>query len=187
NLISAQPQAAVRTHEAIRRTREPRFDLVYAREGHIAFDHCGHRFDVKSGECTLIDSARTYSFATSGFSDSVSLQIPQKWLRGMISAPEDAVAKVITHDTPWGNALLATLSALTPQSLANLAIPGELLAEQIAGLLALTLNTHDRTLTVGQQKRRPRLRETLSALAHDESVTPQSVADAHGISKRYLH
>src|SRR5581483_9135169 len=88
NLISAQPQAAVRTHEAIRRTREPRFDLVYAREGHIAFDHCGHRFDVKSGECTLIDSARTYSFATSGFSDSVSLQIPQKWLRGMISAPE---------------------------------------------------------------------------------------------------
>ena len=187
NVIRAQPQLAVRTHESIRRTREPRFDLLYARDGHIAFEHCGHRFDLHAGQCTLIDSSRTYSFVTSEFTDSVSLQIPQKWLRALISTPEEGVTRIITHDTPWGNALLATLSALTPKSLATLAIPGEVLAEQIAGLLALAINRHDPTLTVGQQKLLPRLRETLNALAHDESVSPQSVADAHGISKRYLH
>jgi AraC-like DNA-binding protein len=187
NLISAQQQTAVRTHEAIRRTREPRFDLVHVREGNIALDHCGRRLDVYAGQCTLIDSSRTYSFATSETSSSLSVQIPQKWLRALISTPEEGVARVITHDTPWGNALLATLSALTPQSLASLAIPGEVVAEQIAGLLALAISKPDQAMTAAQQKLLPLLRETLNAMAYDESTSPQSVAAAHGISKRYLH
>jgi AraC-like DNA-binding protein len=186
NLIQAQQQAAARTHEEIRRTVEPRFDLVHVREGSLTLEHCGRRLDVYAGQCTLVDSSRTYAFTTSEISSSLSLQMPQKWLRALISTPEEGVAKVVTCESPWGNALLATLSALTPESLATLAIPGEVLAEQIAGLLALAIGKPEPALT-HEAKLMPLLRKTLHAMAHDESLSPQVVADTHGISKRYLH
>ncbi len=187
NLITARAQAAARTCEAIRRMREPRFDLVHVREGRVSFDHYGRRFDVQAGECVLIDSSQTYSFQTCEQSSSASLQIPQNWLRTLIPTPEDGVASIIGADTPWGNALLATLNALTPRTLAALVIPGEALAEHIAGLLALAIGRRAVALTSNQQKLLQRVRKTLSAVAHDERVSPQSVADAIGISKRYLH
>src|SRR5579883_2307233 len=147
NLISSHTQAAARTHEAIRRMLEPRFDLVHVRDGRVGFKHYGRCFEVHAGQCVLIDSSQTYSFVTSELSSCTSLQIPQKWLRTLIPVPEDGVAKVITNDTPWGNALLATLSALTPCSLANLTIPGQLLAEQIATQLALAIGRPEPALT----------------------------------------
>ena len=187
NLIDARQQAAARTPEGIRRTVEPRFDLVHIRQGSIVFEHYGRRFGVQAGQCVLIDSSQTYTFTTSDFTSSASLQIPQKWLRAWVPTPEDSVTRVIGTETPWGNALLASLNALTPQTLATLAIPEELLAEQIASLLALGIGSQDSGLTPGQQKLLPRVLDTLQQMAHDEQVCPQSVADTHGISKRYLH
>jgi AraC-like DNA-binding protein len=187
NLISARAQAAARTHEAIRRMIEPRFDLVHIREGYVNLQHYGRRFEIHPGQCVLIDNSQTYSFVTSELSKSTSLQIPQKWLRTLIPMPEDGVANIITDETPWGNALLATLNALTPHSLANLTVPGQALAEQIGSLLALAIAKREPVLTSTHQKLLMRLRATLRARAHDEQLTPQSVADTNGISRRYLH
>lgn len=187
NLISAHRQQAFRTAESIRRTREPRFDLVHVRAGTLQVNHYGRSVDVNAGECVLIDSANIYEFTTSDLVHSASLQIPQKWLRNWIPVPEDGVARIVTAQTPWGNALLATLDALTAESLRSLPIPGEVLAEQIAGLLALALGNSRRPHTDGQGKLLPLIMESLRELAHDEDVCPQTIADVRGISKRYLH
>ena len=187
NIIAARQQTAQRTREAISRTREPRFDLVHIRDGSVRFDHYGRTFEMHAGECVLIDSSEPYSFMTSEFSVCASLQIPQKWLRTCIPAPEDGVAVVVKTNTPWGNALLATLNALTPESLETLVVPTQWLAEQIAGLLALAIGCETPNATPARHKLLSRIRRTLTETAHDEQICPQSVAAAHNISKRYLH
>lgn len=187
NIIAARQQAAQRTREAIGRTREPRFDLVHIRDGSAKFDHYGRSFELHAGECVLIDSSEPYSFTTSEFSVCASLQIPQKWLRTCIPTPEDGVAVAVKTNSPWGNALLATLNALTPESLGTLSVPAHCLAEQIAGLLALAIGCETPSVTPTKRKLLSRIRRTMLEMAHDEEVCPQSVAAAHNISKRYLH
>jgi AraC-like DNA-binding protein len=187
NIIAARQQAARRTRAAIDRAREPRFDLVHIRGGNVRFEHYGRSFELHSGECVLIDSSQPYSFATSEFSTCASLQIPQKWLRACIPAPEQGVAVVVKTNSPWGNALLATLSALTPATLANPVVPCGWLADQIAGLLALAIGCETPGTTPGKRKLLARIRQTLGETAHDEATCPQTVAAAHNISKRYLH
>lgn len=187
NIIAARQQTAQRTREAISRTREPRFDLVHIREGSVGFEHYGRSFELHSGECVLIDSSEPYFFTTSEFSVCASLQIPQKWLRTCIPSPEDGVAVTVGTHSPWGNALLATLNALTPESLETLVVPTDWLAEQIAGLLALAIGCQTPDVTPTKRKLLSRIRQTLRATAHDEQTCPQSVAAEHKISKRYLH
>ena len=187
NIIAARQQTARRTREAIARTREPRFDLVHIRDGSVRFDHYGRSFELHSGECVLIDSSEPYSFTTSEFSICASLQIPQKWLRTCIPAPENGVAAVVKTNSPWGNALLATLNALTPETLESRVVPANWLAEQIAGLLALAIGGEAAGSTPTRHKLLSRIRQTLRETAHDERICPQSVATVHNISKRYLH
>jgi len=187
NIIAARQQTARRTREAIGRTREPRFDLVHIRDGSVRFDHYGRSFELHSGECVLIDSSEPYSFTTSEFSICASLQIPQKWLRTCIPAPEDGVAVPVRTHSPWGNALLATLNALTPESLQTLVVPANWLADQIAGLLALAIGCETPQLAPNKRKLLSRIRQTLRATAQDEKICPESVAATHNISKRYLH
>jgi hypothetical protein len=170
NIIAARQQAAQRTREAIGRTSEPRFDLVHIRGGNVRFDHYRRSFELHAGECALIDSSEPYSFTTSDFSVCASLQIPQKWLRTCIPAPEEGVAAVVRSDSPWGNALLATLSALTPESLATLVVPPHWLAEQIAGLLALATGCETPQSTPTKRKLLSRIRQTMRATAHDEQL-----------------
>lgn len=186
SFIHASQQTAVRTHEAICRTREPRFDLVHVRNGFVMFEHYGRNFGLRPGECVLLDSAAEYRFVSSEGSDCASLQIPQKWLRQWIPAPEKGIAQVFTKASPWGNALLATLGALNADTIEDLALPGVVVAEQVASLLALAIGKSP-VPGRGKGKLLPRIRQTLMERAHDESLTPLSVAAEHGISKRYVH
>jgi AraC-like DNA-binding protein len=181
------PQDAWRTRESIRRTREPRFDLLYVRTGTLHFEHYGRSFIVGDNQCVLIDSTETYHFTTPEVSTSTSVQIPQKWLRSWIANPEEGVARVFTRDCPWGNTLIAMLDALTPETTQQLVLADEVVAEQVASLLALAIGRAPIDLNRNQSKLVTRIRQQMQEQAHDETLTPEGIAQALGISKRYLH
>jgi AraC family transcriptional activator of tynA and feaB len=186
-IYTRETQNAWRTQEGINRTREPRFDLVYVRNGLCKFEHYGRSFAVSSDECVLIDSSQTYYFESSESATCTSVQIPQRWLRSWIAAPEDCIANVVTTRTPWGRALLATLAALTPDSLENLVIPAEVVPEQLAALLSQAVGTPATQMNRSQRKLLPRIRQSLRAQAHDQLLSPARLAKDHAISKRHLH
>lgn len=186
-IYTREPQRVWRSREAIHRSRESRFDLLHVRSGVFTFDHYGRSFVVRPGECVLIDSSEPYSFESTQLGLGMSLQIPQKWLRNWVAAPEDGVAAVITGDTPWQCALLATLNAVTPEAIDQLVIPGEALSEQIASLLTLAIGSPAAAGAAGRRKRLPAIRQALLEQAHEETLTPAKVAREHGISKRCLH
>jgi AraC-like DNA-binding protein len=176
-----------RTREAIGRSRESRFDLLYVRSGTFTFEHYGRRFALTQDQCVLIDSAEPYFFESSAFATGTSFQIPQKWLKSWVAAPHDGVGKVITDATAWERALLATLSALSPQAVENLALPGEAVSEQVASLLTLALSPASVPAATHSHRLLPGIRQSLREHAHDETLSPAKVAQLHGISKRYLH
>src|SRR5262245_23878683 len=59
-IYTREPQEVWRTQEAIHRSRESRFDLLYVRKGSFTFDHYGRSFAVGKDECVLIDSTEPY-------------------------------------------------------------------------------------------------------------------------------
>lgn len=186
-IYTQEPQRVWRTREAIHRSRESRFDLLHVRSGVFTFEHYGRSFAVRPGECVLIDSSEPYCFDSTELGLGMSLQIPQKWLRTWTAAPEEGVTAVLTGSTPWRRALIATLSALTPESIDDLLVSGEVLSEQIASLLTLAIGLSGGETTPGRHKLLARIRQALLEQAHEETLTPAKVAQEHGISKRYLH
>jgi AraC-like DNA-binding protein len=157
------------------------------RNGTCTFEHYGRSFVVGNEECVLIDASQMYHFETSESAACTSVQLPHKWLRSWIAAPENCVANVVNASTPWGRALLATLAALTADSIEDLVIPGEVLSEQIASLLSQAIGGPPGQLSKSQRKLFPHIRQSLRAQAHDQMLTPAKLAHAHAISKRHLH
>jgi len=186
-IYTREPQDVWRTREAIGRSREARFDLLYVRSGVFTFDHYGRSFALGPDECVLIDSSEPYFFQSSELATGTSLQMPQKWLRSWMAAPQDNIAKVVTGEAPWGRALLATLGALSPRSVENLALPAEVVSEQVASLLTLALSPATGHTDTHSRKLLAKIKEGLREQAHDETLSPAEVAKRHGISKRYLH
>jgi AraC-like DNA-binding protein len=187
-IYTRDPQDVWRTQAAINRSsHESRFYLIYVRNGRFTFDHYDRSFAVGTNECVLIDSTEPYYFRSSEFAAGTSIQIPHKWLSSWIALPKERVGQVVTGTTPWGTALLATLAALEPKSIEQLALPGEVVSEQIASLLTLAISPSSRPDVSKRRNLLPDVQHCLREHAHDETLTPAAVAQMHGISKRYLH
>jgi AraC-like DNA-binding protein len=82
--------------------------------------------------------------------------------------------------------LSATLANLDSDCDAEFALPDSLVAEHIAVLLALAAGP-DAQAARGSDKLLNRIRRTIRDRCHEAGLTPGAVADANGISKRYLH
>lgn len=187
HVYTREPQDVRRTREAISRNAKVDFELVYVRTGGLVYEHYGKTFAVGQNECVLLDSTEPYSFKSSVCTSGTTLQIPQKWLRFWIAKPEEGVANVIRDATPWGSAFLATLRALSTQSIEKIG-PGEIISEQVASLLRLTM--HPLGGGIGTERSGRRFREIIQLVrnrAHDETLNPDKVAALGGISKRSLH
>jgi AraC-like DNA-binding protein len=187
-IYTREPQEVWRTREAIGRSGEARYDLLYVRSGTFTFEQYGRGFALGPDECVLIDSTEPYFFTSSECAAGTSLQIPQRWLQSWIAAPQDGVAKVLSGATPWQRALLATLSALNPKSVQDLPLPGEVVCEQVASLLTLAMSPSSAEAAADRNRKLlPQITQTLRENAHDEALSPAKVARIQGISKRYLH
>jgi AraC-like DNA-binding protein len=182
-----EAQDVRRTKEGIGRNAKVLFELVYVRSGGLVYKHYGKTFEVGENECVLIDSTEPYSFRSSVCTSGTTLQIPQKWLRSWIPNPEQGVASVIRDATPWGSAFLATLRALSTQSIENIG-PEEMISEQVASLLRLAMQPL--VGGMGTERSGRRFREIIQLVrnwAHDESLNPDKLATLGGMSKRSVH
>ncbi len=61
------------------------------------------------------------------------------------------------------------------------------MSEQIASLLTLAISPLSRPEISRRRNLLPDVQHCLREHAHDETLTPSTVAAMHGISKRYLH
>jgi AraC family transcriptional activator of tynA and feaB len=175
-----------RSPDAVRRSAQPYFNLNYVRSGSFRVRHCGRELDVGAGEMVLLDNRHPYYVWSAGKTKHISVHIPVEWLRSQMAAPEAGVAQVITEGSPWQTALAAMLRE-APNLPSSFIGAGELGARQIAGGLALALgrvasshSDHSRLLFL-------RAQEVISTRYHEEELGAGAVADALGISVRYVY
>lgn len=187
SLIEVDAQSVQRTREGISRSRKAQFDLVYVRQGHMALHQYGRSVEIGAGACVLKDNRAEYRFSTAPMTEQVVVHLPVTWLQTLIPSPEDGVAKPITAATPWGAALIASLSALAAQSINTLLLPPQLLANQIGSLLSLATETPGTGLTKHSRRTYLRLLERLDECALEPDVTAAGLAASFKISTRYLH
>jgi AraC-like DNA-binding protein len=186
NLVQADTQSVHRTRERIARSRYAGYFLLQLRTGRFRLQQYGRESFIEPGDSVLIDCNAPYRLECQGNTRSVAMRFSHDWLTNWVPGPERLAGKPIRPDGSWGSVLSAALATLDSDQGNDFALPPSSVAEQYAGLLALAAGPETQALTPSD-KLLNRIRGTLRDRCSDPSLTPASVADAHGISKRYLH
>jgi len=184
NSIHAETQRVRRTRANLARSHHPVFLLMQLREGHVRLRQLGRETILHAGESVFIDGTEPYQLECPQATSSLALRMPEPWLKHWLPHPERFAAHLLTG-SGWSAALNAALSTVHVDSCDSFALSPEAVAEQIAALLALSIGgdvdaRSERTLF-------DTLMSTLRTRLHEEDLSPQSVADQHGISKRSLY
>ncbi len=186
SLVEADMQLIRRTPARIARSRYAGYFLLQMRSGRLRFQQYGRDCCIEPGDCVLVDCKATYRIECLSSTRSVAVRLPHEWLKNWVPAPESLAAKPIRAEGGWGRVLSAALAMLDSDHCNDLALPPSVVAEQIAALLALAAGPDAHALTPSE-KLLNRIRGTIRDRCSDAGLTPTAVADAHGISKRYLH
>lgn len=188
SIIHNGKQTLRRTREAVSRNRQTnQFTLVFLKSGHILCEQYGSFCEIDGGASILVDGRGEYRFTNPCPCEHLVLTLPEKWLQNFVNNPEEGVAKPITLATPWGAALNATLRALAVEPIDKLFLPHQLIANQIAGLLALVIGPSNTSLTTHSRKIYLKALQQIEALAHDPNLDAGMLAASLNISIRYLH
>lgn len=187
NFVDTDPQDVWRTRAAIARSRENFFYLLYMRGGHMGVTQRGREAIIAPGNCLLVDSREPYRFSLPDRNNCLSIQIPQRWLRTWLPHPEDTTIVTFADHSRWGATLASALGNLQRDALDRIALPFGVVADQIGAMLALATGTQEATMARHSASLFARLTNTIEAQSVDPTIDPDSIAAAHGISKRYLH
>lgn len=187
NYIHASAQNVWRTPREIARRDGSEFYLILTRNAPMSLRQRGREAVLAPGECVLLDSNEPAAFSFPSTFDVLSIQIPSGWLHQRMAHPEDATAIRFGRNTGWGETLASAASNLQQGALAALAMPASEVAEHLAALLALAGGAPSSPTTSHQAQMLKRLQATIRDRCHENALSPADVAEANGISKRYLH
>jgi AraC-like DNA-binding protein len=186
HLLEAERQCVRRTPARIGRSTPPAFFLLQLQAGRARLNQYGRGAELAAGDCVLIDCNAPYEMECLSATRSLVLRFQRDWLRAFLPSPERVAARPFTPDAGWRTALSAALAAIDVETLHELALPAEAVAEQIAALLALAAGPE-----AGADRRQDSLQaaflRSLRDRSHEADLTPAAIAATHGVSTRQLH
>jgi AraC family transcriptional regulator, positive regulator of tynA and feaB len=183
NLIAADSQRVHRTHAKIARSRFPMLFLLQLRSGAMRLRQLGREAYLHAGESVLIDGTAPYELECPEATSSLVLRLPEPWLKGWIPYPERLRARVFGAGG-WSTALNAALASLEVDAPERLVLPGGVIVEQIAALLALAAG---RDSSPGDRSSVSGLIAILRERLHEPDLAPLDVAAQQRISRRSLY
>lgn len=187
SLVNATGQLVRRTPEAVRRSPEQTLFLVQLRAGGMQFSQSGRDAVLGPGDCVVMDRAAPYHFTCPERSSALVAHLPLAWLRRWILAPEAVAGRVLDRRGGWGGVLSGALNLLDPRSVAALPVPGQMVAENLAALLALSAEAPPAATTPHQRRFLQRALGLMRDRLGEEDLAPTAVAQALGCSRGYLH
>jgi AraC-like DNA-binding protein len=185
-VIEADTQHIKRTPARIAQSRYPGYFLLQLRAGQMRFQQHGRECYAETGDIVLVDCNAPYQLECHLTTRTVAVRFAQDWLKNWIPAPHELACRPIRREFAWSNVLAAVFANLPSTLNEDLALPPGAIAEQIAVLLALAAGPEIHAASPSD-KLLARVRRTIRDRCHEPGLDPAAVADAHGISKRYLH
>jgi AraC-like DNA-binding protein len=173
-----------RTPAIIARCGRPRFVLIRMRAGQGCLRHRGGEVPLRADECVLLDSREPYELTVSGRSESLSFHLPIDWVEAHLPDPQVAVAVPLGSRQPWAGILCDAMETIHADFET---LPPFVVAQNLCTALALTVDATEIRSTRHSRKIFMSLQQTLAGMAATCNVTAREIAQAHGISLRYLH
>lgn len=132
----------------------------------------------------LLDDREPYELVFADGSDALWFHLPIDWVERYLPDPQIAVAVPLGNRHPWAGMLRDVLDTIHADDGASSPF---LVARSLCTALALTVDTIEVRCTAHSRKTFMSLQRTLAELASTCNVTVAEIAQAHGISPRYLH
>lgn len=187
--VDAADQTVRHTKAHIGRTSEARFFVHLQAAGRTGVRHHGRETQLAQGEFTLIDGTRPYELDILGHNRMILFAVPVDGLKARVAHAEDLVGRRFDGNRR-GAGLFARVLADYWSALGDGLTP--LAAERLSGavfdLLAVACAGSDEPGAVERSAaHRHRIINFIEAHLTDPDLTPETIARACGVSKRYVH
>jgi AraC family transcriptional regulator, positive regulator of tynA and feaB len=135
--VKGSAQKITRNEVEIARGNKNAFYLISQTDHAWSCSHANEDHLIKPGESVLIDSRIPFSFTFAESLDDLSIELPVEWIDRWIPDTARVIGRPLTATDGWGLALRGVKEALAPKNLVSLALPDELIEDQLGALLAL--------------------------------------------------
>jgi AraC-like DNA-binding protein len=187
--VVSEPHAVFRSPEMIRRSPEDDFLVNLAIRGRVAVAQDGREAILRPGDFTVYDSARPYRVGCPDPFRLLVLKIPRDLFVSHCQPPPGATAAVVKGDRGVG-ALFSSLLRRLPDHTQGLLpeVVGQV-GVNVLELLATVLSdlASDVRPALPREAQLLRARRYITDHLSDPGLSPATVAEALGMSVRYLH
>lgn len=189
NRVLASSQDVFRTPRGIARGAEHPLYLITQSHSRWHVRQGGQVVALRPGDTVLVDSAHCYEFHFPGGVDTLSIQIPRRWLGRWLAQVDSPVPRVAARDQGWGQALSALCVQFAQDPTLAAGYPPALLNDQIGAMLAAALEPRQAQAPAEPAARglADRALQRLRARLDQPGLTAQDIAGELGVSLRTLH
>jgi len=183
----SSPSEIRRTSACVSRNRTDRYYLIHQRKGQVVIEQHGRVALVEPGDCVLVSGRSPYRIQNKERMEGMSIAIPVELLLGWLPEPDLITARTLHGGKGWGHSLAATLTNFQEGATPDLALSPSVVVDQILAHLAIAAGAHEVPTTRHHRTLLNRLLSTLSDRFCEPDLDPSSLAEEHGLSKRYVH
>ena len=188
--LQTEPVQYERHRRHIAGASEEQYLITIPRKAPVEFHQLGREVRCDPGGFILERGDEPYRFSYGGSNDLCVLKIAKPLLTDKLRNPDGYCAQVFNGREGLGS-LFTTMALQTHAQAPDDPLSATVLGRHLVELLALTLDrTSEVSQGVGSSVRlahRRRAEEVIRRNLSAGAMSPETVADACGISKRYLH
>jgi len=179
-----------RSERLIRSSNHTNFFLCFVLAGAAHLTQGGRRSELEAGDLAVLDSTREYAIDIPSRMDSLWITIPRYRLEGRMARLSTRMACKVDGQSGVGHVVSALLRAALAEAPRITAQEANRVANTLLDLLCTAIPDSDdgadtRASTYRSSTMR-RIQEFIEARLDDERLNAAAVAQAHGLSVRYL-
>ena len=159
--------------------------LIYAIRGPVHGNAQGLSFVAEPGEFVLIDNSREFELDMPTPHEAIDLIMPLTWLQRFLPDPLALLGHPLPMDSGWARPLGSLLETIAHEE-ADYPLPRPAVAEQVGRLLSLALGAREAAMSRPGTRLAQDVMRRIEEDFSDPELSPGRVANALGISKRYL-
>ncbi|NGO47726.1 AraC-like ligand-binding domain-containing protein [Streptomyces ureilyticus] len=186
--ISAGPLQVRRTARLVAQHEEDFYKVALQVKGTCVIEQDGVCSTLDSGDIAICDTSRPYSFTYDADFRTVLMLVPRPMLPVRPDAVRSLTARRMTADSGLGAVVGPFLRSLGEQSRdCKGPAAGSLMDGAVSLVTALVMEKLARSAPIAPQDAMMLcIRTHIENRLSDPDLTPDSIAEAHGISRRYL-
>lgn len=189
NCVTAAPQSVFRRKGNIARSSENYYYLLTSATSTWRASQDETQARLLPGDMVLLDSRRCYELHFPESYSNLAVQLPIDWLETWLPEPQRLLGRRFDGKHGWGETLSSLLRQLTPDGVGDLALPGQIVADQVGALLSLA--SHRLAPIDARPKRHDvlvkRIQEEIRSRCTEPGLAAGLIASEIGMSVRTLH